>query len=252
VPIKKLVSPQHIKKTQNSCLQSDEESDSSSSDSDSDQDREYGDASSSGIFSDELRPEGEDDAEGSEEEDEDEEEEEESLVEELEDINVFPSIDKYNRPKAFATYLKSMHQHSIHWRFPISDSEDSDDDSGFCQIPDSTPGLSLASSSPFPSSDALPSSPMGSSRYLLPMEVYEASSTTLSKMSKATFTPAPSHAPWQQLRLERIRRRMDKSKLKYLNMLDDSSGEEEVDELQGESATAGVTQEEEWIDDYDV
>lgn len=180
---------------------------------------DYGDASSScGLFRDDF--------EDPEEETNDPEEEDDEEDAPEEDLNAALTTTKYNARNAFAAYLRSVHQRSWLWKFPQSDSSDSDDDDG---IPGSTPGLAHfpPSSSPV-SSSAFPSSPASTASSSC--EPYQAS--VLSSLSKSAPTPAPPHAPWQRRRLERVQKRMDTLKKKRWMCTEDDSDDAKVDELE--------------------
>ncbi|KAG5650262.1 hypothetical protein H0H81_000132 [Sphagnurus paluster] len=179
---------------------------------DSEADQEYGDMSSSGLFS----GKGKDlDINPSEMSDSDDDEEQEGEL--PEDPNVMLPTDKFNAPHAFATYLRFVHQHSSAPPYPVSESSDTEDENA-------PPGLGHWSSSPA-------SSPLKSSPAVLALRDSSSSSpfvVTSPSRSRSTsvlqdpylawlqgapaFTPAPPQAQWQRRRLDRMQRRMEKYK----------------------------------------
>lgn len=223
VPAHKLTSPEHP----DSANRRPSRSSSLDPDQGEDSDVEFGDGSC-GLFQDNA----EKDEESSDEEEDGEEE----------DPNAMLSPKKFNKPKAFAAYLRFVHQRRQRWEFSKSDDSDSEGEALPAQDLGSTPGLIHCSSSPISSSPvALPaflkSSPTSRSlNKIASYDVYKASVLTLTSLSKPGMTPAPAHAPWQLLRLERARRRMERLKNQNWMHTGDDEEEEEVDELRDNKA----------------
>ncbi|KAF5383152.1 hypothetical protein D9615_004961 [Tricholomella constricta] len=200
-------------------------------DVDGESDPEYGDMSSSGLFSkDAVKVEDMSDS------DDDEQDGEED---EAEDPNAMLSTKRFNKPKAFASYLRFVHQHSSRRQCSTSDESDTDDDNDASR---STPGLdhwasSPATSSPFASSSVhFSSSPLNAAGNHSRSTAYDLSAeslSTLSTLSAIAFTPAPPHAPWQRRRLERVQKRMEKYKRReWMRAGDDDDDEKEDGEDQ--------------------
>ncbi|KAG5642610.1 hypothetical protein DXG03_002508, partial [Asterophora parasitica] len=180
-------------------------------DEDDDSNPPYDDMSSSGLFG------SQDAVQVGEMSDSDNDEGD--VKEEAEDPNVMLPTDKFNRAKAFAAYLRFVHQHSTRLQYPTSDDSDSDDVHE--NAPVSTPGLvhwgsSPISSSSFPSSSS--SAGIASSPFIVSSPnhsrslAYDPYTACLPMLSATAFTPAPPHALWQRRRLERVQKRMENSK----------------------------------------
>jgi len=237
IPIRKLLFPSKVAKHQRrrassnaSALSSCEVIKSQQDDSDDEEHEEHVPPSSI-LFQEHSDVHPEADVES----DEGTDDEEEGIEEEEEDFNATIPASKYNVPNAFATYLKTVHQHNRRWKFTQSDTSDSDDDHA---SPASPPGLIYGSSSSPVSSSPIASSP-ASVTSMFSLEPYHAS--VISSLSKAAPTPAPLHPPWQRLRLERVQKRMDNLKKQEWMCTKDESESEELDEL-SENSKGSKTQ----------
>jgi hypothetical protein len=158
--------------------------------------------------------------------------------EEKDDHAAIPKTDKWNTYRGFSKYLKLAHEHGRPFATLYEEDEDEDEDEDEVANEvhhfSSTPGLtdSYASSSPMSFSSDLPS----------PEALYSSSESISVAQPHGLLilpfgcTPAPQHAQWQRLQIERVSKRMERLKKgEWICARDEDLDEEDpVDELTGD------------------
>ena len=157
--------------------------------------------------------------------------------EEKDDYAAIPNIDKWNTYRGFSKYIKLAHEHGRLSATLYEEDEDEDEykyeAANEMHHFNSTPGLTDShASSPTSSSSDLPS----------PLTLYPSSESISFAQPHGLpilpfgCTPAPQHAQWQRLQIERVSKRMERLKKgEWICARDEDLDEEDpVDELAGD------------------
>jgi hypothetical protein len=150
--------------------------------------------------------------------------------EEKDDPNLIPSTSKWNASDTFASYLRRAQQYGcLSTSVPPYDEDEDEDETPTLG---STPGLTYSHCSS-PISD-LPTSPLFSSFSQTSLSIVSCPAQMHGfPVSAFGYTPAPPHAQWQRMRIERVSKRMERMKKgEWMCARDEDLDEEDgVDEL---------------------